>query len=108
MEHGAAGSEMALSSAEGLGHLVPKVQSLPGMQRGSNPARAGQRRIGMGCLQGGAGAVPGRGAWHRWGCLHGEVGLVGGSWHWPSLPACHKVGLGRGEVVGERQFGAAS
>lgn len=64
MEHSAAGSQMALSSAAGLGHLVPTARSLPGVQCGSNSARAGRRRVGTGCLQGGAGAVPGRGAGH--------------------------------------------
>lgn len=64
MEHSAAASEIAMSSAEGLGHLVPTARSLPGMQCGSNPAGEGWRHVGMGCLQGGAGAVPGRGAGH--------------------------------------------
>lgn len=87
IEQGAAGSEMALSSAEGLGHLVSTVQSLPGMQGGSNPAGAGQRCGGVERLQGAAAAVLGRGAGHRRGCL------------WARCGAAH---AGRGSLLGMR------
>lgn len=101
IEQGAAGSEMALSSAEGLGHLVSTVQSLPGMQGGSNPAGAGRR---CGALAGCCCSCAGARCWAPTGL---SVGMVWGSSCWQRVSAWHAVGLGEGEVGGEHQFGGS-
>lgn len=96
MEQGAAGSEVALSSAEGLGHLVSMARSLPGIQGGSNPAGAGQGCGGVECLRGvlelcwgevlgtdGAVCVKG---WAWRGAAHtGRNCLLGMRWGWEKM-----------------------